>query len=77
MRDYDGIQSYSLSLLNGNNSQRFQIDSTSGVMMYAVDYDVDQNAMPSNVQLTVQCRDSLGKTGTALLIITIRVRLQS
>ncbi|XP_078334125.1 protocadherin Fat 4-like [Crassostrea virginica] len=72
VRDYDGIQSYSLSLLNGNNSQRFQIDSTSGVMTYAVDYDVDQNAMPSNVQLTVQCRDSLGKTGTALLIITIR-----
>lgn len=73
VRDYDGIQPYSLSLMNGNNSERFTIDSTSGVMTYAVDYDVDQNAMPSTVQLTVQCRDSLAKTGTTLLVLTIRV----
>lgn len=32
VRDYDGIQPYSLSLMNGNNSERFTIDSTSGVM---------------------------------------------
>lgn len=73
VRDYDGIQRYSLSLMNGNNSERFTIDSTSGVMTYAVDYDVDQNAMPSIVQMTVQCRDSLAKTGTALIVLTIRV----
>lgn len=42
-------------------------------MTYAVDYDVDQNTMPSTVQLRVRCIDSLGKTGTTLLIITIRV----
>ncbi|XP_052673753.1 protocadherin gamma-C4-like [Crassostrea angulata] len=72
VRDYDGIQPYSLSLMNGNNSERFTIDSTSGVMTYAVDYDVDQNAMPSTVQMTVQCRDSLAKTGTALIVLTIR-----
>nr|XP_019928267.2 protocadherin Fat 3 [Crassostrea gigas] len=72
VRDYDGIQPYSLSLMNGNNSERFTIDSTSGVMTYAVDYDVDQNAMPSIVQMTVQCRDSLAKTGTALIVLTIR-----
>lgn len=59
--------------MNGNNSERFTIDSTSGVMTYAVDYDVDQNAMPSIVQMTVQCRDSLAKTGTALIVLTIRV----
>ncbi|XP_048729924.2 protocadherin-like protein [Ostrea edulis] len=72
VRDYDGVQPYSLSLVNGNNSERFHLDSTSGIMTYAVDYDVDQNTMPSTVQLTVRCIDSLGKTGTTLLIITIR-----
>ncbi|XP_061186596.1 cadherin-23-like [Saccostrea echinata] len=72
VRDYDGTQPYSLSLMNGNNSERFQIDGTSGIMTYAVDYDVDQNAMPSSLQLTVRCTDSLGKTGTTLLFMTIR-----
>jgi hypothetical protein len=73
VRDFDGVQTYSLSLANGNNSQRFNLDSTSGIMTFAVDYDVDQNAMPSTVQLTVRCTDSLGKTGTTLLVITVRV----
>ncbi|KAK3087337.1 hypothetical protein FSP39_004813 [Pinctada imbricata] len=69
--DYDGASTYTLSFRTGNNSQRFSIDSSSGIVTFAVNYDIDGNAMPSNVILTVECSDPSSNTGTAILDITI------
>lgn len=52
---------------------------STGLMNYAVNYDVDQNAMPSVVYLTAKCTDLTGQTGTTGLTIFIQVcyRFQS
>ncbi|XP_048729056.1 cadherin EGF LAG seven-pass G-type receptor 2-like isoform X2 [Ostrea edulis] len=71
VRDYDGAATYSLSFAAGNNSNRFSIDSSSGIVSFAVNYDIDNNAMPSNVILTVVCTDSTSVTGTAKVEITV------
>ncbi|XP_061176116.1 protocadherin Fat 1-like isoform X2 [Saccostrea echinata] len=71
VRDYDGAASYSLSFAAGNNSNRFSIDASSGIISFAVDYDIDNSAMPSNVILTVVCTDSTSTTGTSKVEITI------
>ncbi|VDI39040.1 Hypothetical predicted protein [Mytilus galloprovincialis] len=72
IRDGDGVnQAYSLSFLNGNGSERFTMDASSGLISYATDYDIDNNAMPSTVYLNVKCQDATGETGNASVIIYI------
>lgn len=71
VKDYDGTSTYSLSFLNFNNSNRFSIHSSTGVITYAVDYDIDNNAMPALVYLTVICTDTTSQTGTSQVGITI------
>ncbi|XP_022292060.2 cadherin EGF LAG seven-pass G-type receptor 2-like isoform X2 [Crassostrea virginica] len=71
VRDYDGAASYSLSFASGNNSNRFSIDSSSGIISFATDYNIDNGAMPSSVILTVVCTDPTSKTGTSKVEITI------
>lgn len=76
IRDGDGVnQAYSLSFLNGNGSERFTMDASSGLISYATDYDIDNNAMPSTVYLNVKCQDATGETGNASVIIYIHVIL--
>ncbi|KAJ8322391.1 hypothetical protein KUTeg_000862 [Tegillarca granosa] len=72
VRDYDGTSTWSLSLVNANNSGRFTMAGSTGLMNYAVNYDVDQNAMPSVVYLTAKCTDLTGQTGTTGLTIFIQ-----
>lgn len=64
---------YSLSLLNGNGSERFTMDQSTGVINYATDYDIDGNAMPSTVYMLVKCQDETGETGTATVVLYIQV----
>lgn len=72
IRDGDGTnQGYSLSFLNGNGSERFTMDASSGLISYATDYDIDNSAMPSTVYLNVKCQDITGETGNASVIIYI------
>ncbi|OWF38514.1 cadherin-23-like [Mizuhopecten yessoensis] len=69
--DYDGISSYSLSFTTANNSERFTIDASTGVIGFAVNYDIDNSAMPSTVILTVECKDATSQTGTTNVQISI------
>lgn len=71
--DPDGGASWSFSMMNGNNSERFSVGPTSGVMTFAMDYDIDNSAMPSSTIVTVQCIDNTGKTGTAKITLNIQV----
>ncbi|XP_033727478.1 LOW QUALITY PROTEIN: cadherin-23-like [Pecten maximus] len=69
--DYDGISAYSLTFTTANNSERFTIDGSTGVIGFAVDYDIDNNAMSSTVILTAVCTDATGQTGTTNVEIVI------
>ncbi|KAL3891718.1 hypothetical protein ACJMK2_003968, partial [Sinanodonta woodiana] len=75
--DPDAGATWTYNLYNANNSDRFTIDSSSGSPMgFAVNYDIDNNAMPSKVILTVLCKDNGGttgviKTGSTQITITI------
>uniref|UniRef100_K1QTH8 Cadherin EGF LAG seven-pass G-type receptor 2 n=1 Tax=Magallana gigas TaxID=29159 RepID=K1QTH8_MAGGI len=71
VRDYDGAAAYTLSFAAGNNSNRFSIDANSGIISFAVDYNIDNGAMPSSVILTVVCTDTTSKTGTSKVEVTI------
>lgn len=61
-------------MVNGNNSERFSVGPTSGIMTFAVDYDIDNSVMPSSTIVTVKCVDNTDKTGTAKITLTIQVR---
>lgn len=69
--DYDGISAYSLTFSTANNSERFTIDASTGVIGFAVDYDIDNGAMASTVILTAVCTDATGETGTTNVEIII------
>ena len=61
-----------LELLAGNNSERFRYDRVSNKLTFNVDYDVDNNNMPTNVILTIYAVDSVMATGTAKIEINIQ-----
>ncbi|CAG2185246.1 unnamed protein product [Mytilus edulis] len=50
---------------------RFAIDASTGIIDYAVHYDIDNSAMPYLVYLTVICTDTTSKTGTSQVEITV------
>lgn len=73
--DPDTGDSISYSFNPANNSDRFNVDSN-GLFTFNTDYDVDNNAMPTSVVVTVYCVDSghidgQSLTGTAQVTITI------
>ncbi|KAJ8321882.1 hypothetical protein KUTeg_000353 [Tegillarca granosa] len=70
IQDYDGTTTWTLEFLPGNNSERFSIANT-GLISFAVDYNIDNSAMASTVILTVKCVDTTGQTGTTKVQITI------
>ncbi|ESP02622.1 hypothetical protein LOTGIDRAFT_237867, partial [Lottia gigantea] len=53
------------------NSIYFTIDSSSGRITYAKDYDYDPIRLPNNVQLSVEVRDQTGFSDTATIFLTI------
>jgi hypothetical protein len=76
--DPDSGDSVTYDLHPSNFSDRFWVDSTTGVFTFNTDYDVDNSNMPSSVVMTVNCIDSghidgVSLTGTAQVTVTIEV----
>ncbi|XP_052241331.1 cadherin-1-like [Dreissena polymorpha] len=76
-QDVTDVSKLTYAFKAANNSNRFAIN-TAGVMTFKENYDVDKNAMPSSVVLTVFCVDAGGttgvkKTGSTQVTITIAV----
>ena len=59
-----------LELLTGNNSERFFYNTATDRLTFNVDYDVDNNVMPTNVIITIYAVDSNLATGTAKVIMS-------
>ncbi|KAK7469931.1 hypothetical protein BaRGS_00036035 [Batillaria attramentaria] len=59
------------TFLPGNNSERFTYSSATDTVSFAVDYDVDNNVMPTTAIVTIQVTDPLGLTATSQITITV------
>ncbi|KAK3578899.1 hypothetical protein CHS0354_035519 [Potamilus streckersoni] len=71
--DQDNGDTYTLSIQTSASSfsNYFKIDITSGIITFAVDYNVDQGAYPSNGNLIVICTDAGDAKGTATVSVSI------
>ncbi|KAL3891842.1 hypothetical protein ACJMK2_004087 [Sinanodonta woodiana] len=71
--DPDNGDTYTLSIQASasGSSDYFKIDSSSGIITFAVDYDVDLGAYPSNATLIVICTDHGLAKGTATVSVSI------
>ncbi|ESP00848.1 hypothetical protein LOTGIDRAFT_173039 [Lottia gigantea] len=61
-----------LVLLSGNNSERFSLINNDKKLTFGINYDVDDNAMPTDVLLTAGAVDEHGLTGTTKIAITVK-----
>ena len=61
--DEDSPDPRTYSLVTSAYSNLFNISSTTGVIYYAVNYDIDV-LHPQNLSLIVKCTDNHGLTGT-------------
>lgn len=62
VEDVDNPDSLTFSLVTSTNSNLFNISKTTGVITYAVDYDIDKTH-PQNLSIIVKCTDTFGETG--------------
>lgn len=62
VEDVDNPDSLTFSLVTTTNSNLFNISKTTGVITYAVDYDIDKTH-PQNLSVIVKCTDTFGETG--------------
>ncbi|KAL3891839.1 hypothetical protein ACJMK2_004084 [Sinanodonta woodiana] len=71
--DHDNGDTYTLSIQYSASvfSNYFKIDSASGIITFAVDYNVDQGAYPSSGNLNVICTDTGNAMGTATVSVSI------
>ncbi|KAK6167551.1 hypothetical protein SNE40_021550 [Patella caerulea] len=60
-----------LALLSGNNSERFSLVDNDKKLTFNINYDVDEDAMPTEAVLTVAAVDEHGLTGTSKIKVTI------
>ncbi|XP_036368369.1 cadherin-23-like [Octopus sinensis] len=60
VQDPDRNDSVTFSLAGNKYSQRFAIHLNTGILSYAVDYDVDRNAMPSIETIKIYATDKGG-----------------
>ncbi|KAK3087021.1 hypothetical protein FSP39_000443 [Pinctada imbricata] len=68
--DEDHPDPRTFSLVTTAHSNLFNISSTTGVIYYAVDYDIDVSH-PQNLSLIVKCTDKYGLTATATVSLYI------
>ncbi|XP_061186656.1 protocadherin Fat 4-like [Saccostrea echinata] len=71
VEDKDNPDSHTFSLVASTNSKLFNISKSTGVITYAVDYDIDR-AHPQNLTIVVKCTDKHGETGTATVSLYIK-----
>lgn len=62
VEDVDNPDSLAFSLVTSTYSNLFNISKTTGIITYAVDYDIDKTH-PQNLSVIVKCTDTFGKTG--------------
>ncbi|ESO90084.1 hypothetical protein LOTGIDRAFT_164389, partial [Lottia gigantea] len=71
LNDPEG-DSFTLSIVNNAESQRFQFTSPDAqYLTFSVDYDVDNGAMPSSVQVEIKATDSAGQSSSAQIMVAI------
>ncbi|XP_033727801.1 protocadherin Fat 4-like [Pecten maximus] len=69
--DDDPGDTVSYTITSGNSLGRFIMNSTTGLLTFMVNYDVDEDNMPAFVDLIVTATDSGGLTATVLLQVTV------
>ncbi|XP_012943267.1 cadherin-related family member 1 [Aplysia californica] len=62
----------SISFLSGNNSDRFRYDRSTSRVSFNVNYDIDNNNMPTSVVLQLQAVDVHGEASTRPVYINIQ-----
>ena len=61
-------------LISDTNSDRFSMDPSTGILTYAVEYDLDNpSSMTTPVLLNVYCKDGGNLTSAAQITLTIEV----
>jgi hypothetical protein len=73
-RDQDADDTIHYRINTGDDLQHFEINDTSGQLTFAVDYDIDEDNMPSTVLLELSCVDSGGLSGTTTVTVHITDR---
>ncbi|XP_022288893.2 uncharacterized protein LOC111100985 [Crassostrea virginica] len=71
VEDPDNPDTHTFSLVTTTYSRLFNISKTTGVVTYAVDYDIDRTH-PQNLSIIVKCTDKFGETGTATVSLYIK-----
>lgn len=66
VEDQDNPDTHTFSLVTTTYSRLFNISKTTGVVTYAVDYDIDRTH-PQNLSIIVKCTDKFGETGNRLI----------
>ncbi|RUS76155.1 hypothetical protein EGW08_016067, partial [Elysia chlorotica] len=69
--DPEGDTISSVTFQAGNNSQRFVYDRSLSTVTFGVDYDVDNNNMPTSVTLQLEAKDVNGASNHVPVYITI------
>lgn len=67
--DFNDLKTY--TIIDGNKLGRFKIDQSTGQITSNVNYDVDNNAMPSNVTLRVKVTDKDGLSDNTTVTLNI------
>ncbi|XP_033726664.1 protein dachsous-like [Pecten maximus] len=69
--DPDIGDSLTYSIASGDPLEHFTIDATSGILTFAVRYDIDEGRMPAVVNLTIRVADKGGLSATAMIQVTL------
>ncbi|OWF38515.1 Protein dachsous [Mizuhopecten yessoensis] len=70
--DPDNPDSHTYTIRSGDDAHLFAIDSTTGIITFAVNYDVDSGSNhPQNATIIIQCTDTYSLTGTATVSIYV------
>lgn len=67
-----GVEPLTYAVKTSAYSNMFTI-SSSGMLTFAQDFDLDAGSMPSSLTLTIACLDDEGASATAQLLVTITV----
>ena len=65
--------SWSLSLDCGTYDSYFTMDSSTGVVTYSQDYDLDTTSLPTSHFCKVTAEDSAANTGIAIIQLTLEI----
>ncbi|OWF41741.1 Cadherin EGF LAG seven-pass G-type receptor 2 [Mizuhopecten yessoensis] len=69
--DADVGDSLTYSIASGDPLERFTINATSGILEFAIVYDIDDGRMPAVVNLTIMVTDTGGLSATTLVQVTL------